>query len=268
MKFRQLRVQGGYRPGAGLGARSPQRSPLMFFRLSHMLMQGVKRVKYVWEGVLLLAAVLCALLLARRPGAAAASAAPGGQLIWIDVDAKRLMVYENGNAAASFPIAAGAADTPSPIGVFRVNRRFATALSGFGTRFLGLSVPWGQYGIHGTNRPSSIGQNASHGCIRLRVKDAEALYARVGTGTRVVIEGGPWGPLSWGMRTLREGDRGADVRQVQMRLKQRGLLWSADGVFGPATTRAVIRARQELGLPAGDQADAALQTRLGLMLFE
>ena len=214
------------------------------------------------------AAALLALPFFSFVDALPASAGPAERLIWIDLDQKRLTVYDGREAIAVFPIAAGAAGTPSPIGVFRVTSRFATALSGFGTRFLGLSVPWGQYGIHGTNKPGSIGQNASHGCIRMQVRDAERLYAMIANGTRVVIEGGPYGPLSWGMRTLREGDRGADVRELQRRLMQREWLWSADGVFGPATRQAVIRAQQALGLAVTGEADAALQRRLGILPFD
>lgn len=224
----------------------------------------------IGKGALLLLASL-ALLASAAWGslpARPAAAGPGEALIWIDLDAKRLTVYENGVPAAAFPIASGAGETPSPIGVFRVANRFATEMSGFGTRFLGLSVPWGQYGIHGTNKPGSIGQNASHGCIRLRVEDAEKLYRMIPAGTRVVIEGGPFGPLNWGLRTLKEGDRGTDVMELQRRLMQKGYLWRADGVFGPATRQAVIRARRDCALPAGDRADPALQRKLGMMAFE
>ena len=104
--------------------------------------------------------------------------------------------------------------------------------------------------------------------IRMNVRDMETLFPLVSNGTKVVISGGPYGPLNWGWRVLKEGDRGADVRQLQLRLVQRGLLWSADGVFGPSTRRAVIAARKELNLSPGDQADAALQERLGMILFE
>ena len=222
--------------------------------------------------------LLCALLLAPlfflsvRPGSfspAREAAAASQTLIWVELDRKRLTVYENGAAISAFPIASGAGDTPSPIGVFRVVSRFLPDMSGFGTRFLGLNVPWGSYGIHGTNRPESIGRNASHGCVRLRVEDAEKLYAMIPTGTRVVMEGGPYGPLNWGWRILREGDRGADVLQLQIRLRQRGFLFSgADGVFGPATRQAVIAARKMLRLSPGDTADGALQQMLGMILFE
>jgi len=198
-----------------------------------------------------------------------ASGGPPGMLIWIDLELMRLTVYENGLQTARFPIAAGAAATPSPVGVFRINRKFSTALSGFGTRFLGLNVPWGDYGIHGTNRPSSIGSHASHGCIRLNVKDAEALYKMIPIGTKVVIDGGAYGPLNGGIRALREGDRGADVALLQKRLIRQGYLeGSADGVFGPSTRSAVITARKALNLSSSDTADAALQRKLGNLLFD
>lgn len=191
-----------------------------------------------------------------------------GTVIWIELDRKRLTVYEGGQEKAVFPIASGARGTPSPIGVFQINGRFATELSGFGTRFLSLNVPWGQYGIHGTNNPASIGQNASHGCIRMRVKDAERLYAMAPTGTKVVIESGPYGAADT-LRTLREGDRGGDVMLLQRRLIQRGFLsGSSDGVFGPATRLAVIAARKALNLPVSDAADGALYAALGIIQFE
>ena len=214
-----------------------------------------------------LAAVLALILCFPFP--ALASEGPRGLLIWIELDNMRLTLYRDGEAVSVYPIAAGKRETPSPIGVFRITHRFSTELSGFGTRFLGLNVPWGSYGIHGTNRPESIGSAASHGCIRLSVGDAEKLYNSVPNGARVVIEGGPYGPMNWGVRTLREGDRGADVRQLQLRLIQRGFLWGgADGVFGPATRQAVIAARKAFGLTPGDTADPALQRALGIVPFE
>ena len=58
-----------------------------------------------------------------------ASAGPERLLVWVEVDRMRLTVYENGAAAAVYPIASGTADTPSPVGVFRVTSRFATRSS-------------------------------------------------------------------------------------------------------------------------------------------
>lgn len=225
--------------------------------------------KWGWAAMLLAIALSGGWLISSFPRENAVSARPAGLLAWIELDTKRLLVYENGREIARFPIAAGAPDTPSPVGVFRVNRKFQTNMSGFGTRFLGLDVPWGDYGIHGTNNPSSIGGNRSHGCIRLNVRDGEKLYSMIPLGTRVVIDGGAMGALYPGLRTLREGDRGADVALLQRRLIAGGFLQGRDdGSLGPATRRAILSARKALGLPVSDAADGALREKLGILVYE
>ena len=54
-----------------------------------------------------------------------------------------------------------------------------------GTRWMGLSEPY--VGIHGTPDAASIGYSASHGCIRMRIPDAEWLFQHVKVGTPVFI---------------------------------------------------------------------------------
>ena len=189
--------------------------------------------------------------------------------IHVDVEQKMLTLFCGSEIAARYPIATGARDTPTPLGVFRINRRFAGEMGGFGTCFLGLNVPWGDYGIHGTNRPESIGTNASHGCIRMRVADAEALYARVPNGTVVVIECGAYGELGGSLRTLKNGDRSSMVRAVQRKL--RALRRRAENAVRCAeieAQRAVDKARETFNLSANGLVDWALYQKLGLTLFE
>ncbi len=45
----------------------------------------------------------------------------------------------------------------------------------------------GEYAIHGTNRPNSIGGLVSYGCIRMFNGDILDLYSRVSVGTPVVV---------------------------------------------------------------------------------
>jgi len=45
----------------------------------------------------------------------------------------------------------------------------------------------GQYAIHGTNNPGSIGGFVSHGCVRMYNTDILDLYGRVSLGTRVIV---------------------------------------------------------------------------------
>ena len=54
-----------------------------------------------------------------------------------------------------------------------------------GSRWLGISEPG--YGIHGTRDPSSIGEQVTKGCVRMRNVEVEELYAIVPVGTEVTI---------------------------------------------------------------------------------
>jgi lipoprotein-anchoring transpeptidase ErfK/SrfK len=53
-----------------------------------------------------------------------------------------------------------------------------------------LTLSGGKYAIHGTNRPNSIGTDASYGCIRMFNEDIIDLYDRVSVGTKVVVTRG------------------------------------------------------------------------------
>ena len=50
-----------------------------------------------------------------------------------------------------------------------------------------MTLSGGQYAIHGTNKPSSIGTFASYGCIRMYNQDIVDLFDRVSVGTPVVV---------------------------------------------------------------------------------
>lgn len=194
---------------------------------------------------------------------------PEGLWILVSIHQKSLTLYEGTETLAVYPVATGTAGTPTPIGTYRINSRFAGELGGFGTRFLGLDVPWGQFGIHGTNKPGSIGQNASHGCIRMFIRDSEALYAKVPNGTKVVIEGGPYGLLDTHLPPLAPDARGSHVAALQQRLRVLGYYHgTADGIYGAGTAGAVRAARQALDLPASDGTDSRFYRAIGLILFE
>ena len=50
-----------------------------------------------------------------------------------------------------------------------------------------LTLSQGEYAIHGTNAPGSIGGFVSYGCIRMFNQDIMDLYERVSFGTKVVV---------------------------------------------------------------------------------
>ncbi|MGI6648606.1 MAG: L,D-transpeptidase family protein [Bacillota bacterium] len=172
---------------------------------------------------------------------------PGGKgqlSITIDVTSRILELKRNGQTVKTYPVAVGKPETPTPIGDWTIVQKTLNPGGPFGARWMRLSVPWGGYGIHGTDNPSSIGQAASHGCIRLHNQDVIELYDMVPLGTLVKIIGS----VITG-RILRVGSQGGDVREVQQRLKILGYYQGdIDGVFGPITEQAVRAFQRDQGL--------------------
>ena len=118
--------------------------------------------------------------------------------IVVSIPDRQLALLEDGRLVKLYSVAVGAPESPSPSGEFQIAQRLENpgyykpgvviapgAGNPLGTRWIGLSVKG--FGIHGTNRPNSIGKNASHGCIRLRKHDIEDLFARVSVGDRVTL---------------------------------------------------------------------------------
>jgi hypothetical protein len=126
-----------------------------------------------------------------------------GPVIVIRRESRRLELWRGTRFVRRFPIAVGMPAYPSPLGRFTVVRMeknptwnppsspWAAGLgpippgpgNPLGTRWIGTSAPG--VGIHGTYASSSIGSAASHGCIRMYIRDVEWLYERVRLGTPV-----------------------------------------------------------------------------------
>ena len=86
------------------------------------------------------------------------SEAPTGAMsIVVKIPARILELHEDGKIYKRYSIAVGRSETPTPIGDWRVIWKSHRSADVLGTRFLGIDVPWGGYGIHGTDRPWSIG---------------------------------------------------------------------------------------------------------------
>ena len=122
------------------------------------------------------------------------------RIVLVSIADRKLAVMEDGKVLAYFPVAVGAAVSPSPTGEFEIVNRVANPAyyhdgvvmeasenSPVGSRWIGLNLKG--YGIHGTNAPRSIGHATSHGCIRLRNRDVERLYAMLRVGDLVSIRG-------------------------------------------------------------------------------
>ncbi|MGC7845855.1 L,D-transpeptidase family protein [Desulforudis sp. 1088] len=189
---------------------------------------------------------------------------PKGEVaIVIDTRTRKLIVMDDGMPHRVFPCAVGKPETPSPVGNWKIKRKAAHWGSGFGSRWMGLSVPWGIYGIHGTNKPGSIGTYASHGCIRMFNSHVEELYRWVKVGTPVYIIGNPLGPYPRPVLVL--NSREPAVVEVQRVLAKKGYYnGPVDGIFGSAMLKAVIQFRKDNKLPYDNRVDGKMYELLGL----
>ena len=120
----------------------------------------------------------------------------GTRRLVVSLADRKIALFEDGRVVKVYPIAVGKHSTPSPNGSFHIVSRVvkptyyqpgkvvpAGLRNPLGTRWMGLGYKG--YGIHGTNRPKSIGTAASHGCIRMRNQDVEDLFERVEVGDPV-----------------------------------------------------------------------------------
>ena len=128
-----------------------------------------------------------------------------GSVIVIRRQSNRLYLYRQARLVRVFGVATGQSSYPTPLGRFSIvvkwrhpwwyppNSDWARDAqpippgpgNPLGTRWMGISSPG--VGIHGTPDAASIGYSVSHGCIRMRIADAEWLFERVSIGTLVFI---------------------------------------------------------------------------------
>jgi len=201
-----------------------------------------------------------------RPAAAPTPPPPGEVSIVIDTEKFTLTVSSDGQPYKTYPVAVGRPSfyALTPVGQWVVIHKGLNWGGGFGTRWIGLNVPWGIYGIHGTNKPYSIGTRASAGCIRMFNRDVEELYRWVKIGTPVEIIGEK--PTVRITRPLSRGASGREVVEFQLRLQELGFdPGRADGRYGPATERAVQAFQRAYGLPVTGRAELDVLFLLGLL---
>lgn len=165
--------------------------------------------------------------------------------IYIDTD-KRTLKFDSATLSKTYKVAVGKKTTPSPLGNWIIIQKALNPGGPFGVRWMRLNVPWGGYGIHGTNNPKSIGKAVSHGCIRMYNEDVIEVYDRTPIGTPVTIVG-----KAYANRIMKKGDQGSDVLEIQKMLKRLKYYRArTDGSFGSYTQQAVIRFQTDQGLQA------------------
>ncbi len=127
-----------------------------------------------------------------KPQAAPApSPASAGKWIEIDVTRQRLIAYEGNKPVFSALVSTGLPQTPTVLGRFAIRRKLPRQhMRGPGYSL--PNVPWvmyfySNYAIHGAYWHNAFGRPISHGCVNMRVADAQWLYNWAPVGTPVVV---------------------------------------------------------------------------------
>lgn len=117
---------------------------------------------------------------------------------------RRVYVHEGDKLLVSYPIAVGREGWETPKGEFKIFQMLQDPSwqhpwtgsivppgpdNPLGRRWIGFWTDGtNAIGFHGTPNESLVGQAVSHGCLRMKNKDVETLFAMVGNGTTVVVE--------------------------------------------------------------------------------
>ena len=117
----------------------------------------------------------------------------------IDLGDRRLTLLRKGKRVRSWTVAIGTPENPTPTGRFAIAEVIPTGdpkaflgplvlpITGFSDTLNEFAGGNGRVAIHGTSEPELIGQRVSHGCIRMRNADVQALTRLVRGGTPVII---------------------------------------------------------------------------------
>ncbi len=117
----------------------------------------------------------------------------------VDVSDHHLVVHDADQVVVDTPVGIGTGATPTPIGSFYLIELLAPAdpqglygpyafgLSGYSETLASFNGGEGVIGIHGTNDPTSIGRDSSHGCIRVPNDTITYMASILPLGTPVMI---------------------------------------------------------------------------------
>lgn len=111
----------------------------------------------------------------------------------VNLTEQKTTLYENDKVVKQYTISSGKQATPSGTGDFRV-RAFVRIqdMGGAGYGYLTPDVPWvvyynGDEAFHGTYWHDNFGTPMSHGCINMKISEAEELYRFAYEGMEVSV---------------------------------------------------------------------------------
>ncbi|WP_371825449.1 L,D-transpeptidase [Pontibacillus sp. ALD_SL1] len=126
----------------------------------------------------------------------------GYPFVIVNKTTNELAFMDDGKIQGVYPVATGKTSDLTPEGLHtitvkaknpyyrKLNIPGGDPKNPLGTRWIGFDAKDTDgriYGVHGTNRPDSIGKYISNGCIRMNNKNVEALYEKIPIGTKILV---------------------------------------------------------------------------------
>lgn len=121
----------------------------------------------------------------------------------VDLSEAKVYLYWGDRIIKTYPVAVGQPGWETPVGKFKVEKKLQNPtwqqpITGeliktgpenpLGKRWIGFwSDEQHHIGFHGTNKENLVGQPVSHGCLRMRNTDIQALYEQVVIGTPILV---------------------------------------------------------------------------------
>ncbi len=126
----------------------------------------------------------------------------GDPFLIVNVTTNQLSFFQDGQLVDTHSVATGKKGDETPLGLYTIivkaenpyyrkkNIPGGDPKNPLGSRWIGFDANDTEgrtYGVHGTNRPDSIGKSVTAGCLRLPNELVEKLFERVPLGTKILI---------------------------------------------------------------------------------
>jgi lipoprotein-anchoring transpeptidase ErfK/SrfK len=117
----------------------------------------------------------------------------------VELGARKLTVWKGADVVREETVAIGMARAPTPTGDFYLTELLDTGnpagpygpwafgLSAYSDVYTSFAGGPGQVGLHGTNEPTKLGRDVSHGCIRVTNEAITALATELPVGSPITI---------------------------------------------------------------------------------
>lgn len=122
----------------------------------------------------------------------------------VSLGERQVTLYKGDKVQATYPLAVAQAGWETPVGHFQVLNKETNPIfvhpiteeeippgvdNPLGVAWIGFWTDGeSEIGFHGTNQEELIGEAVSHGCLRMRNADIQAIYAQVSEGTPVIVQ--------------------------------------------------------------------------------